>query len=74
VECFVEANQGYEANVRVYCAIIDQNSYYIRQINHPIDATLTSIVDSNHRAYLEDVTHECPHRNVSRNFFNEVGY
>jgi conserved oligomeric Golgi complex subunit 6 len=63
LECFVEATQGYEATVRVYCAMIDQ----IAMLSGESIATLMQRllvlliqIRTNSPGYLEDVTQECP--------------
>ena len=63
MECFVEATQGYEATVRVYCAMMDQiailSGESIATLMQRLIVLLIQI-RSNSPGYLEDVIQECP--------------
>lgn len=63
MECFVEATQGYEATVRVYCAMIDQIAILSGEsIAILIQRLLVLLIQvrTNSPGFLEDVTQECP--------------
>ena len=63
MECFVEATQGYEATVRVYCAMMDQIAILSGESIATLMQRLLVLliqIRTNSPGYLEDVTHECP--------------
>lgn len=63
MECLLEATQGYEATIRVYCAMLDQISIItgdsVGTLIHQLLITLIQI-RTHSPGYLEDVILECP--------------
>jgi conserved oligomeric Golgi complex subunit 6 len=63
MECLLECSQGYEATIRVYCAMLDQISIItgdsVATLIHQLLITLIQI-RTHSPGYLEDVILECP--------------